>query len=115
MRNPFQRWSLSRITGPMLAMRLRRRARKDEKDGFLFTAAMEWRMAAELCAPKRILEDWCWREWERIMHLPRQMAAPAGKALFVVPEAGRHASAIHRSQPVVANSGPLLTACKTGA
>jgi hypothetical protein len=110
MRNPFQRWSLLRITGPWLAMRLRRRARKDEKDGFLFTAAMEWRMAAELCAPNRILAGWCWREWERIMHLPRQMAAPARKASIVVLEAGRHASTIHRSQPVVANSGSLPTA-----
>ncbi len=110
MRNPFQRWSLSSITGPLLAMRLRRRARKDEKDGFLFTAAMEWRMAAELCAPNRILAGWCWREWERIMHLPRQMAAPARKASIVVLEAGRHASTSHGSQPVVANSGSLPTA-----
>lgn len=110
MRNPFQGWSLSRITGPVLAMCLRRRARKDEKDGFLFTAAMEWRMAAELCAPNRILAGWCWREWERIMHLPRQMAAPTRKASIVVLEAGRHASRSHRSQPVVANSGSLPTA-----
>lgn len=110
MRNPFQRWSLSRITGPLLAMRLRRRARKDEKDGFLFTAAMEWRMAAELCAPNRILAGWCWREWERIMHLPRRMAAPARKASIVGLEAGRHTSTIDRAQPVVADSGSLLNA-----
>lgn len=110
MGNLFQRWSLSRITGPLLALRLRRKARKDEKDGFLFTAAMEWRMAAELCAPNRILEGWCWREWERIMHLPRQMAVPARQASIVVLEAGRHASTSYRSQPVAANSGSLLTA-----
>jgi hypothetical protein len=110
MRNPFRRWSLSRITGPLLAMRLRRRARKDEKDGFLFTAAMEWRMAAELCAPNRILSGWCWREWERIMHLPRQMEAPARGASIAGLEAGRHTSTIYRGQPVVADSCSLLAA-----
>ena len=110
MRNPFQRWSLSRIRGPLLALRLRRRARKDEKDGFHFTAAMEWRMAAESCAPNRILAGWCWREWERIMQLPRRMAAPARDASIVVLEAGRHASTIHRSQPVAANSDSLSAA-----
>jgi hypothetical protein len=110
MRNPFQRWSLLRITGPLLAMRLRRRARKDEKDGFLFTAAMEWRMAAEVCAPNGILAGWCWREWERIMHLPRQMAPPAREASIVVLEAGRHPSTTYRGQPVVANSCSLPTA-----
>jgi hypothetical protein len=110
MRNLFHRWSFVRVTGPLLAMRLRRRAQKDEMDGLLFTAAMEWRIAAELCAPNRILAGWCWREWERIMHLPREMAGPVRKTSIVVLEAGRHSPTSHRNQPVVANSGSLPTA-----
>ena len=53
-----------------------REARRDERNGFPFSAAMEWREAAALCASISLLADFCWREWERIMRLPRQMAIP---------------------------------------
>lgn len=108
MRNPFKHSSLLKMAGPLLAMRLRRNARKDEKNGILFTAAMEWREAARLCAPSRVLADRCWREWERIMHLPRQMATPIGGE-SIAPREERHTS-IRTAQPVVASSASLQTA-----
>ena len=54
-----------------------RAARRDERNGFPFTAAMEWRHAAELFAPNQRAVEHCWREWERIMDLPRRLAGPA--------------------------------------
>jgi hypothetical protein len=51
-------------------------ARRDEKNGFPFTAAMEWQKAASLCFPNGLLADLCWRKWERIVRLPRKMAMP---------------------------------------
>jgi hypothetical protein len=53
-------------------------AQRDEKNGFPLTAAMEWRKAAELLAPLTPMSDRCWREWERIMRLPRRLAGPIG-------------------------------------
>ncbi len=55
-----------------------RAARFDEERGFPFTAAFEWRQAAELFAPFAPLAARCWHEWERIMGLPRWLAAPFG-------------------------------------
>jgi hypothetical protein len=54
-----------------------RAARRDERNGFPHTAAMEWRNAAELLTPNTRAVEYCWREWERIMHLPRRLAGPA--------------------------------------
>ena len=54
-------------------------ARRDERHGFAYTAALEWRKAAEL-APFSAMADQCWREWERIMHLPRRLAGPIAEA-----------------------------------
>ena len=51
-------------------------ARRDEKNGFAFAAAQEWRNAAELFAPIASMADRCWMEWERIMLLPRHLAGP---------------------------------------
>jgi len=51
-------------------------AQLDEKEGFPFTAAMEWRMAAELFSFVPIARQRCWGEWERITHLPRRFANP---------------------------------------
>lgn len=51
-------------------------AENDEHLGFVFTAAMEWREAAELLAPIPSAADQCWREWERLMQLPRILATP---------------------------------------
>ncbi len=55
-----------------------RAARSDEEHGFPFTAAFEWRRAAELFAPFAPLVARCWHEWERIMGLPSWLAAPVG-------------------------------------
>jgi hypothetical protein len=51
-------------------------ALRDERFGFPCTAAMEWRTAAELFPPQGRLAEHCWREWERLMHLPRRCATP---------------------------------------
>jgi hypothetical protein len=53
-----------------------RAALRDERLGFPCTAAMEWRTAAELFPPQGLLAECCWREWERIMCLPRRCAVP---------------------------------------
>jgi len=37
---------------------------------------MEWREAADLFAPITPLAERSWREWERIMRLPRRLAEP---------------------------------------
>jgi hypothetical protein len=42
--------------------------------------AMEWHMAAEVSEPIPLLADHCWREWERLMRLPRHLAAAIGVA-----------------------------------
>jgi hypothetical protein len=55
-----------------------RAAKREERNGFKYTAAMEWRKAAELFAPNKRAVEYCWREWERIMGLPRQLAGPIG-------------------------------------
>ena len=55
-----------------------RAAKREERNGFRYTAAMEWRSAAELFAPSTRAVEFCWREWERIMGLPRQLAGPIG-------------------------------------
>lgn len=52
-------------------------AQKEERSGFKFTAAMKWRIAAELFAPDAQAVESCWCEWERIMQLPRRLAGPA--------------------------------------
>ena len=53
------------------AFHCNRAARRDERNGFPRTAAMEWRNAADLFAPNTRAVEYCWREWERIMHLPQ--------------------------------------------
>ncbi len=58
------------------AMKYCRAAQIEEKNGFAFTAAVEWQKAAELLAPFFSLADHCWQQWERIMRLPRRLAAP---------------------------------------
>jgi hypothetical protein len=73
------RW-VSRVAGPVLAFRYSRAAQRDENNGFPLTAAMEWRIAAELSSSIALLANHYWREWERIVHLPRRLAAPIGVA-----------------------------------
>jgi hypothetical protein len=71
---------LPQLAGPILALRYRRAAQRDESHGFSFTAAMEWRRAAELSSWITPLANRYWREWERIMHLSRRLAMPIGIA-----------------------------------
>jgi len=53
-------------------------AHRDESHGYKFTAAMEWRKAAELLTAFPAAADPCWRKWEQLMELPRQLANPVG-------------------------------------
>ncbi len=69
---------LLKIAGPILALRCRRAAQRDENNGFPFTAAMEWRKAAELSSWITLLANRYWQEWEGIMKVPRRLAEPIG-------------------------------------
>ena len=51
-----------------------RAAELDERNGFPFTAAMEWRKAAECFGSLPLISERCWQEWERIVQLPRESA-----------------------------------------
>jgi len=48
MTNPMELLWFLKIAGPVLAIRLGLAAQRDEENGRPFTAAMEWRKAAEL-------------------------------------------------------------------
>ena len=67
-----------RLVGPLLAFRYCRAAKQDEDNGLPFTAAMEWRQAAELSSWVTSLANSYWREWERIMQMSRSLAEPIG-------------------------------------
>lgn len=67
-------WWLRNSAVLVKALHLRRVALRDEQHGFFYTAAMEWRHAAELFAPSTLVSEYCWRQWERIMRLPRLAA-----------------------------------------
>jgi hypothetical protein len=58
------------------ALQYGRAAQRDEHNGFPYTAAMAWRHAAELFVSGSAAAVYCWRQWERIMHLPRRLAVP---------------------------------------
>jgi len=60
------------------ALRCSHDAQREERDGFIYAAAMKWRSAAELFAPNTRAVEYCWREWERVMGLPRRLAGPIG-------------------------------------
>jgi len=62
------------------AIKYCRAAQKEEKNGFAYTAAVEWQKAAEFLSPFPSLADRCWQEWERIMRLPRRLAGPISDA-----------------------------------
>ncbi len=68
--------SILKVMGLMHGLHYRWAAQRDEKKGFPLTAAIEWRAAADLFAPITPLVERCWREWERIMRLPRRLAEP---------------------------------------
>jgi hypothetical protein len=63
-----------------------RAAQTEEKNGFAFTAAVEWQEAAQLLAPFPSLADHCWQQWERIMRLPRQLADPVAETQATNPQ-----------------------------
>lgn len=67
-------WWLQNIVVQLKALHLRRAARRDERDGFAYTAATEWRHAAELFPANTSTSEYCWAQWERIMRLPRRFA-----------------------------------------
>lgn len=88
-----------------LALRYCMAAQRDEKNGFPFTAAMEWHKAADLFVPIGPVADLCWRRWERIVQLPRQMAVPISDQPRCDASSSQH--------PVPAQSGnefPILIA-----
>ena len=72
------RWNVAK------AFHCSREAQREERHGFKYTAAMKWRSAAELFAPDARAVEYCWREWERIMQLPRRLAGPAFDAPTIV-------------------------------
>jgi hypothetical protein len=72
-------------------------AHRDEQNDFPYAAALEWRKAAELFSSDTPMAEYCWRQWERIVQLPRRLAgpisdssgfAPAGSRAFVLDLAG---------------------------
>lgn len=67
-------WWLANVVAPTKAFHYGRAAQRDERKGFWYTAATEWRTAADLVGPKTRAAEYCWRQWERIMHLPRRLA-----------------------------------------
>jgi hypothetical protein len=66
------------------ALHYARAARRDERNSFHYTAAMEWHHAAELFVSSSLAAEYCWEQWERIMHLPRQHAEPIGSCELIV-------------------------------
>lgn len=71
-------WFLINVVASARAFQYCRSAHRDERNGFPYTAAVEWREAATLFASNSFFADRCWREWERIMQLPRRLAQPIG-------------------------------------
>jgi hypothetical protein len=83
-------------------------AKHDEDSGFPYTAAMEWRNAAELFS-LQILGEYCWRQWERIMRLPRRLAEPINIAqVGAVPL--KPISAARPAMAAIRNNTPLVAA-----
>lgn len=72
--------ALAVISGPVVRIACCRAAQRDEVNGYSFTAAMEWRKAAGFMALVPAASDYCWKQWERIMLLPRRLAAPIVEA-----------------------------------
>jgi hypothetical protein len=77
-------WWMRTVVVLTKALHYVRDARRDERIGFPYTAAIEWRHAAELFIPGNLAADYCWGQWERIMHLPRQLAGPVSSSQPVI-------------------------------
>ena len=90
-------WRVSNIAVVAKAVHYVCAAHKDDRNGFPNTAAMEWHKAAELFAANTLAAEYCWRQWERVMHLPRRLAGPLGvsqAAAFPSPVASASRSAM---------------------
>jgi hypothetical protein len=88
---------LAHLAALRTAVHYVRAAHRDEQNNFPYAAALEWRKAAELFSSDTPVAEYCWRQWERIMQLPRWLAgpisdssgfAPAGDPAFVLDPAG---------------------------
>jgi hypothetical protein len=77
-------WLLSNIILRAKAFHYGHAAYRDEQNGFPYSAAMEWHKAAELFSPNTRAAEYSWRQWERIMRLPRRLAGPVGVSQHVV-------------------------------
>ncbi len=89
-------WCFSKLVARAKALHYGCAAMRDERNGFSYAAAMEWRKAAELFGSDASAAEYCWRQWERIMRLPRRLAAPVGvcqQAVSPLPVAPRPAIA----------------------
>jgi hypothetical protein len=98
---------LALVYGPMVAVSYCLAAERDEKNGYHFTAAFEWRKAAELTATIPPMADHCWKQWERIMNLPRRLAESMPSAELM--PAGAPSTALSETLPV-SEDGMLLSA-----
>lgn len=76
-------WGMRAVFVLAKALHYGRAAQRDERKGYSYTAAMEWRHAAELFTSGTFSAEYCWGQWERIMHLPRQLAGPVGGSRHV--------------------------------
>lgn len=77
-------WGMRAVVVLAKALHYGHAAQRDERNGFPYTAAMEWRHAAELFESGSLAADYCWRQWESIMHLPRQLARPVSGSRHVI-------------------------------
>jgi hypothetical protein len=82
------------------AWRFRHGARREERNGFPYTAALKWRDAAELFAPDTRDVEYCWREWERIMQLPRRLSGPAYADPEILPSNPKNGARRERHSPL---------------
>jgi hypothetical protein len=102
-------WRFRRLpeiaAGLELAVGYCRVAERDEKNGYPFTAAMEWHKAAEMFSPITEVSDQCWQQWERIMHLPRRFACPIVDSAEVRPHDSRTCDG-HEITKAVVNEVP---------
>jgi hypothetical protein len=69
------RW-LSTVAIPAKAVQYGCAAERDERKCLPYTAAIQWRKAAELFPPDTRAAEYFWRQWERVMQLPRRLAGP---------------------------------------
>lgn len=90
-------WWASNVAVVTKALHYGRAAHRDERDGFTYAAAMQWRHAAELFHSNTLAADYFWRQWERVMQLPRRLARPITDSRPQVPQV----EAIFVTQPTM--------------